>query len=238
MSLITAIDHAIKNVVYSIFWWFLDPLEHERLYGQLVDALERNIDANNPERLLAPDNFDVSVNNTIYIKHAHSIKKLETAVADRLQKYVANKDYEITQPRIKVQIISSATVSKRRIQIRCWFSVEETLEETSVQRKKYTLTILAGDGKGLSWNVSPGIMYKIGRLSTLDICLPYDNISKHHASLYFLSDSDIKLVDEGSANGTFINNEEQPIKGSREIQLTDRIRLCKLNPIILAIKPE
>ena len=40
MGLINIIDHAIKNVIYSMFWWFLDPLEHERLYSQLVDVIE------------------------------------------------------------------------------------------------------------------------------------------------------------------------------------------------------
>ena len=110
MGLISTIDHAIKNVIYSIFWWFLDPLEHERLYSQLVDVIERNLDANDPERLVSPVRFDVSVNNTVFIKHAHSIKKLETAVQDRLQKYVANKDYELSQPKIKMASIRDTSL--------------------------------------------------------------------------------------------------------------------------------
>ena len=221
-----------------MFWWFLDPLEHERLYSQLVDVIERNLDANDPDRLVAPDNFDVTVNNKIFIKHAHSIKKLEAAVGDRLQKYIANKDYELSQPKIKIQIISSATVSKRRAQIRCWFSSEDDEGEIGAKKRKFTLNVISGDGQGLSWDLKPGNTYKIGRLSTLDICLPFNNISKNHASLYLISEENIKIVDEGSANGTFINDEKDSIKGSRELRLTDKIKLCNLNPIVLTFTAE
>ncbi len=238
MGIISIIDHAIKNGIYSIFWWLLDPLEYERLYGQLVDVLERNLDANDPERLVAPDNFDVSVNNRIFIKHVHSIKKLEISMADRLQKYVANKDYELIQPKIKIQIISSATVSKRKAQIRCWFSLEKDEAETSTTRKKYRLQVISGEGQGLSWELKPGNSYKIGRLSTSDICLPFQNISKKQALLYFQSEDNVKIVDDGSTNGTFINDEKQPVVGSRSVRLTDKIKLCNLNPIILSISKE
>jgi len=77
LGLIAAIDSAIKKIIFSIFWWLMDPLEPERLFSQLTDQLERNLDPNNPERLLAPDNFDVIVNNKVFIKHAHSIAKLD-----------------------------------------------------------------------------------------------------------------------------------------------------------------
>lgn len=236
MSIINKIDYAIKNVIYSMFWFMLDPLEHERLYSQLVDIIERNLDASDPDRLVSPDHFDVLVNNTVFIKHSHSIKKLETAVADRLQKYVANKDYELSYPKIQIQIISSATVSKKRAQIRCWFENED--DETPETKKQFIIQVISGEGKGLSWNLTPGKTYKIGRLSTADICLPFENISKNQASLYFLSETNIKIVDEGSANGTFINDEQSPIQGSREISFSDKIKLCKINPIMLTLSEE
>lgn len=238
MSLINTIDHALKNVIYSMFWWFIDPLEHERLYGQLVDVIERNLDTHDPERLAAPDQFDVIVNNTIFIKHSYSIKKLETVIADRLQKYIVNKNYELSNSKIKIQIISSATVSKRKAQIRCWFSAEENEDAVEEKQRSFILKVISGDGQGLSWNLKPGNVYKIGRLSSLNICLPYQNISKNQATLYFLSNKNIKIVDEGSANGTFINDEQEPIKGSRKLQLTDKIKFCNINPIILTFVTE
>jgi hypothetical protein len=231
MSVINTIDHGVKKAVYSIFWSFIDPLESDRLYGQLVDVLERNLDANDPEKITAPDRFQVTVNNTVFIKHAHAIKKLEAIVRDRLQKYVANKDYELSQPRIELQIISSATVSAKKAEILCWFSSEEN--EDKSQTKTFTLKVHSGEGKDLSWALQPGKTYQVGRLSTSEICLPYQNVSKNQCTIFIQADGRIKLEDKGSTNGTFINDEKEPVKGSREIGLNDRIQLCRVNPIML-----
>ncbi|MBN1996625.1 FHA domain-containing protein [candidate division KSB1 bacterium] len=238
MRIINVIDSAIKNVIYSMFWWFIDPLEFERLCSQLIDVLERHLDANDPERLVAPDHFQVFVNNAVFIKHAHSIKKLEVSVRDRLQKYVANKDYELAQPKIDIQIISSATVSKRKADIHCWFSFEEDEGLESNSPKKFTLKVISGEGKGLSWILQPGNTYSIGRLSTCDICLPFKNISKKQVLLNFQSEEKINIIDEKSTNGTFINDEKEPCKGKRNLRLTDNIRFCRLDPIILTLTAE
>ncbi len=236
MRVIKTIDHGIRKIIFSIFWWFIDPLDQERLYGELTDVLERNLDENNPDYLTAPDNFEVSVNNTVFIKHSHAIKKLETSLQERLQKYVANKDYELPHPRIKIQIASSATISRHKADIRCWFSQEDA--EVLQGNKKFTLKVVQGEGKGLTWNLIPGNTYKIGRISTSNICLPFENISKTQATLYFISDSKITIVDEGSANGTFINDEDNPLKGSRELTVDSKIQFCKLDPIILTLSEE
>jgi len=212
----------------------MDPLEPERLFSQLTDQLERNLDPNNPERLLAPDDFDVIVNNKVFIKHAHSIAKLETNMQDRLQRYVADRDYALSQPLIKLQIISSATMSKNKIEIHVRFSSEDE-DLQPADEGKYELKIIKGQGKGASWKIKPGKTYIIGRVSTAEICLPYDNISKKQATLYFMPDSKITIVDEGSANGTFINSDENPIKGSLELKIGDQIKFCKTNPVVMAL---
>jgi len=235
MAIIKTIDHGIRKMLFSLFWWFIDPLEQERLYGELTDAMERNLDASNPDRLMAPDHFDVSVNNTVFIKHAHAINKLESVLVDRLQKHVAEHDYELAQPKISLQIISSATISKHKADIRCLFSTDENDLTRAGTLPSYALTVTDGEGKGSSWQLLPGNTYKIGRISSSDICLPYDNISKTQATLYFVNENNITVVDEGSANGTFINNEDTPIQGSRELRLGDKIRLCKLNPVVLTL---
>jgi len=234
MGLIAAIDSAIKKIIFSIFWWLMDPLEPERLFSQLTDQLERNLDPNNPQRLLAPDNFDVIVNNKVFIKHAHSISKLETNMQDRLQRYVADRDYALSQPLIKLQIISSATLSKHTIEIHVRFSSEDEGFQAD-DDAKYELKIIKGQGQGMSWKIKPGKTYNIGRVASADICLPYDNISKKQATLYFMPDSKITIVDEGSANGTFINSDENPIKGSLELKIGDQIKFCKTNPVVMTL---
>lgn len=236
MSVITRIDQIIKNGIFSLFWWFMDPLEAERLYGQLTDQMDRNLDPNHPNRLLAPDNFDVSVNNTVFIKHAHAIKKLESSLQDRLQRYVADKDYELPQSRIKLQIISSATISKHKVEIRARFSAEgEQHQPVDSVHKGLHLKVIEGQGKGQTWPITPGKTYTIGRVSTAEICLPFDNISKKQATLYFIQDDKITIVDEGSANGTFINDAEEAIKGSLELKLGDKIKFCKTNPVVMTL---
>jgi len=233
MGLIAAIDSVIKKIIFSIFWWLMDPLEPERLFSQLTDQLERNLDPNNPERLLAPDNFDVIVNNKVFIKHAHSIAKLETNMQDRLQRYVADRDYALSQALIKLQIISSATISRHNIEIHVRFSSED--EALPADDAKYELKITKGQGQGTSWKIKPGKTYHIGRVATADICLPYDNISKKQATLYFMPDTKITIVDEGSANGTFINSDEKPIKGSLELKIGDKIKFCNTNPVVMTL---
>jgi hypothetical protein len=233
MGVINTVDFAIKKALYLIFWRFIDPLESDRLYSQLVDVLERNLDASDPEKLVAPDHFQVFVNNAIFIKHAHSINKLATLVRDRMQKYVANKDYELQQPKIALEITSSATVSKKNADIRCWFSSEDAEGESKVRQKPLTLKVISGKGTGNSWDLQLGKTYVIGRFPTCDICLPFKNISKTQAAFSILADGKIKLTDEGSTNGTFINDERAPVKGSRIILQTDKIQLCKAEPIVL-----
>ena len=234
MSPITKIDHFIKKIIFSMFWFFMDPLEPERLYSQLIDQMDRNLDANNPNRLIAPDSFDVHVNNNEFIKHAHSIKNLEESMQDRLQRYVADMDYELRRPRVTLEIISSSTISKHKVEIRARFSSAEEVAEPESDAP-YQLEIIAGQGKGKTWKLQQGKTYNVGRIASADICLPYDNISKKQATLYLMPDAKITIVDEGSANGTFINNSEEPLKGSLGIKVGDKIKFCKINPVVMVL---
>lgn len=236
MSAIRAIDQGVKKVVFSLFWWFINPLEKDRLFNQITDEIERRIDVTNPRKILAPDSFEVLVNNTVFIKHAHAIKTLESVLKDRLQQYVADRDYELNRPRIQLQILSSATISKRKAEIRCWFSAaDEHADAAAPKAARFELKVVDGEGAGTSWPLMPGNTYKIGRHPASHICLPHDKISKHHATLYCVSENAITIVDEGSANGTFIADEPERIQGSREIKVGDKIRFCKRDPIIVTL---
>jgi len=239
MGAIRSIDQSIKTLVFSIFWWLVDSLDKDRVFGQIKDAIERNLDVNNPHKIVAPDSYEVLVNNKVFIKHAHSIKNLETVLSELIQKYVADHDYELLQPRIKLRILSSATISRRKADIHCWFSQEESLpQQEAASEAKYVLQVTEGEGKGMRWPLSPGNVYRIGRASTADICLPYERISKTHATLYFLKDNKLTIVDEGSGNGTFLGDDETKITGSCELAPGSKVRLCNVNPITLAVSIE
>lgn len=236
MSAIRRIDQGIRNIIFSMFWFLIDPLDKERLLGQLKDKIERHLDINNPDIIYAPDNFEVQVNNKIFIKHAHSIKKLENILADQLQKYVADRDYELSQPRVKLQILSSSTLSKRKVDIRTWFSDDDAETVAAENDAAFEIIVVEGDGNGKSWPLDNGGTYTIGRHSSAAICLPYDKISKTQATLYFISENKITLIDEGSSNGTYIDDDDDRVDGKRDLKVGSRIRLCKQDPIVLVIQ--
>jgi pSer/pThr/pTyr-binding forkhead associated (FHA) protein len=62
----------------------------------------------------------------------------------------------------------------------------------------------------------------IGRNNDCDICIPTDEISRHHAKLQVVP-SGVMVEDLGSANGTFVNN--QRVHGSVLMKANDELRL-------------
>ncbi len=235
MSISKNIDSNVKKGVYGIFRRLVDPLDQERLFSEIKDNIDRNLDITDPDRIIAPDVFDIAVNNTVFIKHARHIKKIEKNMIDRIHKYVVERDFVLNTAKITLQITSSSTVAAKSIDIQGAISPEIT---ESRQTKQFLFKILDGQGKGTTWQLSPGNTYQIGRLSTAHICLPYQNISKHQGTLYFISESKITIVDEGSANGTFINDETTAVQGSRQIQPGDIIKFCKKDPVIMSLTIE
>jgi CheY-like chemotaxis protein len=56
-----------------------------------------------------------------------------------------------------------------------------------------------------SWPLISGLEWRLGRDSTNTIPLPDQLVSRQHAILKYLSERGFALVDNGSANGTFLN---------------------------------
>ena len=58
-------------------------------------------------------------------------------------------------------------------------------------------------------------LYTVGRNDSADICIPEPTISGHHCSLTLMEDGTYTLKDEGSTNGTRLNNQkldpQQPV---------------------------
>lgn len=235
MSVSKNIDSSVKKGVYGIFRRLVDPLDQDRLFAEIKDTIDRNLDITDPDRIIAPDQFDIAVNNNVFIKHARHIEKIEQNIIERIHKYVVERDFVLNTAKIKLQITSSSTVAAKKIEIESAISPEE---KEPTQQKRMLLKIIDGEGAGLSWPLTTGQTYKIGRISTADICLPYQNISKQQATLYFVSGSKITIVDEGSTNGTFLNNETTPLQGSRAVKPGDVIQFCKKDPVILTLTIE
>lgn len=235
MSITKAANRRVNSIIFSLFNRFIDPLNKNRLLGQLKDTIDRHLKVNNPNKILAPDEFEVVVNNRVFIRHAQTIGELESALANEIRKFTADRNYRILQPKVKLEILPSTNMSRYRVDVRHGFSSSKDSKEKLKTDNKYILKMLDGKHIGRTWQLEPGNTYSVGRVSTADICLPFDNISKIQATLYFLADDKISIVDEGSANGTFIDNEKAKITGSRTLRPGSKIRFSKKNPIVLTI---
>ena len=73
------------------------------------------------------------------------------------------------------------------------------------QSAKYIISTLNDDIKSSSWVLTNGI-HKIGRLDDKEIILDDITVSRNHAFIS-VDDDNLKITDEGSTNGTFVNGE-------------------------------
>jgi len=85
---------------------------------------------------------------------------------------------------------------------------------------KFILRGVSGPTFGKTHAVVGAIM--IGRSNDCDVCIPSDEISRHHAKLQVVPDG-VMAEDLGSANGTFVNN--QRVHGSVLMKPGDELRL-------------
>ena len=73
----------------------------------------------------------------------------------------------------------------------------------------------------------------VGRQPDCDICIPSDEVSRHHAKLQVMPDG-IAVEDIGSANGTFINDKRVHtgmLKAGEELRL-DTVRFMLVSPAL------
>lgn len=69
---------------------------------------------------------------------------------------------------------------------------------------KYVLRGVSGSTFGKVFPVRP--MMTMGRSQDCDICIPSEEISRHHAKLHLVPDG-VMVEDTGSANGTYVNDQ-------------------------------
>lgn len=71
----------------------------------------------------------------------------------------------------------------------------------------------------------------VGRNSDCDICIPTDEISRHHAKLQVVPDG-VMVEDLGSANGTFANN--QRVHGSTLLKAGEELRFDTVRFLLMS----
>ncbi len=110
-------------------------------------------------------------------------------------------------------------------------SAEEDDGHTRVRMAlpKYVLRGVSGPTFGKVFAMAGSLT--VGRSSDSDICIPIDEISRHHAKLQVAADG-VTVEDLGSANGTFINN--QPVHGPTLLKDGDELRMDTVRFLLLA----
>ena len=96
---------------------------------------------------------------------------------------------------------------------------------------KYILRGVSGSTFGKNFALQ-GTM-TVGRQPDCDICIPSDEVSRHHAKLQVMPDG-IAVEDIGSANGTFVNNKRVHtgmLRPGQELRL-DTVRFMLVSPAL------
>lgn len=99
---------------------------------------------------------------------------------------------------------------------------------------KFMLRGVSGPTFGKIYGLAGSMM--VGRNHDCDICIPIDEISRHHAKLQVVPDG-VMVEDMGSANGTFVGSQRvhgtMLLKAGEELRL-DTVRFLLMSPALEA----
>lgn len=114
----------------------------------------------------------------------------------------------ISKP-VKLESGDVITVGKEEININFEGNVDARafhLFNQVKERPELALTVLSG-AEANTYPLMANSMYKIGRVSTADICVDSPSVSRSHCSL-MVRDKMLSIQDNGSFNKTIVNREE------------------------------
>lgn len=81
------------------------------------------------------------------------------------------------------------------------------------------LIVLSAQLRGQKYELEDGTEFKMGRTDEVEFCVPDPTISGHHCTVMVGDDGTFSVRDEGSTNGTRLNNEK--LDSSGEYPLTN-----------------
>jgi len=90
-------------------------------------------------------------------------------------------------------------------------------------RNRGVLTLLSGAEVGRVIAIRPGVELKLGRSDDCQVRFEDASLSRVHASIMVVAGASFVLKDEGSTNGSFVN--ETRLTAARELRDGDRIQL-------------
>ena len=99
------------------------------------------------------------------------------------------------------------------------------------------LLVTAGPGTGRVIELAPGVEASIGRTEDSTIALPYSGVSREHAAVTFVPARGLQVVDRGSTNGTFV--EDELLEGTATLTTGQRLLLGEDTVLVFrACRPE
>ena len=100
----------------------------------------------------------------------------------------------------------------------------------SAEEPLFILSLLNNELMSSSWKLVSN-EYSIGRSSENNIILDDITVSRHHA-LITISEQGVKIIDNNSTNGIYINNE---IKSEHKLKSGDKIQIGKYSLLLTEV---
>ena len=201
------LERIVEGVFSRSFKSGLQPVEVGRRLIREMDA-SRTVDVSG--RALAPNRFVICMSEEDYERFLDVQRSLIAELTATVRGYAAQENLSfLGRVSVELQTDSSLRVGLFRLHP----SYDERLPEVEPDGW------LEGPGGG-TFHLRNGVM-TIGRLSTADIVLNDQNVSRRHAELHPVGDT-YQLVDLGSTNGCKVNGqriERQVLVDGDEITL-------------------
>ena len=201
------LERIVEGVFSRSFKSGLQPVEIGRRLIREMDA-SRTVDVSG--RALAPNRFVIRMSEEDYERFEEVQRSLIAELAATVRGYAAQENLSFLG-RVSVELQTDPTL--RVGLFRLHPSYDERLPEVEPDGW------LEGPD-GMRYQLKNGVM-TIGRLSTADIMLNDQNVSRRHAELHPVGDT-YQLVDLGSTNGCKVNGqriERQVLVDGDEITL-------------------
>jgi len=201
------LERIVEGVFSRSFKSGLQPVEIGRRLIREMDA-SRTVDVSG--RALAPNRFVIRMAEEDYERFVEVQRSLIAELAATVRGYAAQEGLSFLG-RVSVELQSDPTMKL------CMFRLHPSYDER--------LPEVEPDGwlegpNGARYQLKNGVM-SIGRMSTADIVLADQNVSRQHAELHPVGDT-YQLVDLGSTNGCKVNGqriERQVLVDGDEITL-------------------
>lgn len=101
---------------------------------------------------------------------------------------------------------------------------EEIAARERAQSSSAALIVLFDGSETLTFDLGSARCLRIGRSMTADIQLEHPQVSRRHAVIELLDNGVVRVLDDRSLNGVFVN--EEPVAGQRILSDGDEIQIA------------